>query len=382
MKKNLLILAVAALAFASCSNDETVAVNNSGGNEISFRPLVTGVTRASANGPLAGSFAEGDVIDVYADLDGTKFFQADFTKGAGATGFTSGAEKYYWPSSFTNLTFTAIYGAAQSTSTVGEITAFAPDDDVANQKDVLVARHVSTAKTATVPLNFRHVLSQIVVKVKNTNPGLKITIKGFQVGYVDKTGTFQLDRTSAIANTDYQEEEVDGNAGNLTTSVTLIPAAKWANTAATAASSCYTQTLASDKVFTGTNTDEIATLGSSWLLLPQSQTAATDYANDDANVTVEASTAPDLAGSFIAVKMVIESYNGSATTGTLATERWCCWPVNITWNPGYKYTYTINVGDGGYEPADVDGTAGLDTVLGDVIIFSPDCTIDYWVVSD
>ena len=160
MKKNLIFFAAAALTLVACSNDEVVdsaALSNA--NEVTFRANMEGVTRASANGPLAGSFAEGDVINVYADLDGTKYFQTNFTKQSGETGFTSGAEKYYWPASFTNLTFTAVYGATQSTSTVGEITNFAPDADVANQKDVLVARHVSTAKTATVPLNFRHVLS-------------------------------------------------------------------------------------------------------------------------------------------------------------------------------------------------------------------------------
>ena len=43
MKKKLLILAVAGLALASCSNDETVAVNES--DAISFRPLINNATR-------------------------------------------------------------------------------------------------------------------------------------------------------------------------------------------------------------------------------------------------------------------------------------------------------------------------------------------------
>ena len=48
MKNKLLILAVAGLALASCSNDETVASQvNSGASEISFRTNVNGVTRAA-----------------------------------------------------------------------------------------------------------------------------------------------------------------------------------------------------------------------------------------------------------------------------------------------------------------------------------------------
>ena len=45
MKKNLLILAAAALAFAACSNDETIAVNQ--GDAIVFRPVVDRTTRSA-----------------------------------------------------------------------------------------------------------------------------------------------------------------------------------------------------------------------------------------------------------------------------------------------------------------------------------------------
>ena len=389
MKKNLFILAVAGLALASCSNDETVnSLATSGASEISFNSFMSGVTRASANGPMS-NFADGDQINVYASYyNGTadvKYFQDDFTKQAGSTGFTS-TQKHYWPDMADpkKMTFTAIYGATQSTTTVGEITSYSPATAVADQKDVLVARHVSDDKETPVPMNFRHALSQIVLKVKNDNPSLRITIKAFQIGYVDKTGTFQLDRTSttSIPNTDTPEAAADGNTGSITTNVTLLPATKWSNTAATAPTSNYIQTLTSDKVFNGTNTSEVATLGSAWLLLPQTKTAGTDYVNSTANVTVDANTEPNLNNAYFAVKMVIDSYNGSEVTASLATERWCCWPVALTWNPGYKYTYTINLGDGGYQPADVDGTAGLDPVLGDAIVFSPTCTIDAWVVSD
>ena len=48
MKKNLFILAVAGLALASCSSDETVASQaTSQANEISFRAFNNGMTRAA-----------------------------------------------------------------------------------------------------------------------------------------------------------------------------------------------------------------------------------------------------------------------------------------------------------------------------------------------
>ena len=62
MKKNLFILGIAALAFAACSNDEVVEVNQ--GEAINFRTLVTGVTRSTA-GPLENTaFQTNDVINV------------------------------------------------------------------------------------------------------------------------------------------------------------------------------------------------------------------------------------------------------------------------------------------------------------------------------
>ena len=45
MKKILLMMAVAALVLASCSSDETIAVNES--DAISFRSLTNNVTRAA-----------------------------------------------------------------------------------------------------------------------------------------------------------------------------------------------------------------------------------------------------------------------------------------------------------------------------------------------
>ena len=386
MKKNLLFLAAAAITLASCSSDETTAVNES--DAISFRPLVNNVTRAANSTGVKSAFETDDVINVYANFydasetSNSKYFQDNFTKQDGSS-FTS-TVKYYWPAFDTDdkLTFTAIWGATQREGYPGQIESM----EIPGNKDILVARHEATAKEAAPTLNFRHALSQVILKVKNTNPSLKITITDFEIGYVDKTGAFDFDRTSASGATDTQETSVNGEAGTVTTGATMIPASKWLNTAATAPSSKYSQTLASDVVFTatngGTSDNEVVTLGSPWILLPQTQSKATEYVDDDATATVTSSTASDLSGAYFGIKMTIESYNGSSTTGTLVSERWCCWPIAITWNPGYKYTYTINVGDGGYEPADVDGTAGLDPVLGDVIVFDADCTIDNWIVSD
>ena len=390
--KKLFFFAIAALGLAACSNDEVVEMNQ--GEAISFRPLTTNVTRSPNSTGVKQNFETGDVINVYANYfngeSNVKYFQDDFTKQDGST-FTSSPAKYYWPagiSSTNKMTFTAIWGATQLANNPGKIGTADAKVTIEGNKDILVARHVSNTAEATPILNFRHALSQVVLKVKNTNTGLKITITDFQVGYVDKTSYFDFDKSSASAATDQQELEADASAGNVTSSpaaVTLIPATNWTNDAAAAPTSNYSQNLASSVVFTATNggtaDDEVVTLGSPWILLPQNRTAISAGYVTTQSGTVNASTVPDINKPYLAVKMTIESYNGAAVTGTLVSQRWCCWPVSIDWSPGYKYTYTINVGDGGYEPIDTDNDGALDPTLGTEIVFSPSCTIDYWVVA-
>ena len=361
MKKNLLILAVAALAFASCSNDETVAVNNSGGNEISFRPLVTGVTRAATDPGVMTAFATGNTFNVYADYAGSKYFQTDFEKQAGST-FTS-EDKYYWPTDIgtgepvKTMTFTAIYGATQIANTPGAIDDYTPATTAASQVDVLVAKKAVTSNPGStgVVLDFRHALSQIVVKVKNTNANLKLTISDVQIGQVKTIGdfTYSGDGTGKVSRSDW------------------TPATE----------GTYTQS-SLGVTFTGTNggtsDNEVITLGSPWLIVPQAKVNTAQYSTANTPApSITGSTAPDIVGNYLALKMTIKNNDASGTI--IASERWCCWPINQDFNPGYKYVFIIDAGSGGYQPVDIDNNkTNLDPVLGDAIVFSASCTIVDW----
>lgn len=380
-KNNLLILAVAALGFAACANDETTAVNEklAESNEISFRTLVGGQMRSTA-GPMAGgtNFQTGDKINVYAGFTPSggseaKYFQDRFTKQDGDAGFTSVA-KHYWPAfaSGDKMTFVAIYsdddlGSKISTSTVGMIDDYSPATAAASQIDVMVAKKEVIAKETKVLLNFRHALSQIVVNVKNTNAALDFDITGVRIGYVSTTGDFTY--SGGVTNT--QEE-----SGHISAAQTLVAANNWTPAAvADANTNKYDQ--ASTGTITSIQSATALTSFNSWLLIPQTQTAANAYA---AATKGTAASNPTLNGSYIALKLAIYNYNGSARSSQLVSEQWCYWPCNFTWNPGYKYTYTVDLAGGGYQPINTESAStDLDPVLGDVIVFSPECTVDYWV---
>ena len=377
MKKKLLILAVAGLALAACSSDETVAVNNSSGNEITFRPLMTGVTRSTA-GPMYGtSWATGDVINVYADFfdksaaegygEHYKYFQADFTKQDGGS-FTS-ATPYYWPAFETEdvMTFTAIYGATQFAE--GCIEGYSPAAAAASQMDVMVAQKQVTAKVTPVVLNFRHALSQIVVNVKNTNANLDFDITGVRVGYVSTSGNFAFSGVT-------EPQEADGHTA---AEELLVNANNWDELSTASATTNYDQ--ASTKTITSTQSATALTSFNPWLLIPQDRTAFTAYTSG--TQINPASADPVVNGSYIALKLTIYNYNGTARSNKLVAEQWCYWPCAFDWDPGYKYTYTVDLAGGGYQPGNVDAEEAttLEKVLSDadVIVISPSCTIDYWV---
>ena len=385
MKKKLLFVAVTVLALASCSSDETVAVKQD--SPISFRPLVNGVTRTANSAGLKTAWETGDILYVYASNSDGKLFQDQFVKDG--TGFNSTA-KHYWPTDMSaskKVTFTAFWGAAQKTwATSGDENQlndpYTVDNDVTKQMDLLIAKNeVDTKPTAGtgVVLNFRHMLSQIAVKVRNTEANMKITVTGVRIGYAARTGTFTY--SGGVTDTPTSDGTNSGGA-------ILVTQTDWSIDGGDAATDAAGFRFDQDVTLTLTGStvaSDFTTGFTPYIMMPQQLTAASDYSTRETNGSKTA--APTLNGAYIALKMTIEGYDpaansgAGATTGTLVSEQWCYWPIGTEWKPGYKYTYTIDAGQGGYQPTDQDNTAGLDPIFGGdaYIWFSPDCTIDYWV---
>lgn len=261
------------------------------------------------------------------------------------------------------MTFTSFYGVAQSTTTAGSLAAtFTPNAAAASQTDIMYARKTLTAVESPVVLNFRHMLSQIDVKVKNSNASLEFDITGVRIGYVSTSGTFACTASTVTANDNLAQD-------------TWTPTAMTGDAEAKANTYKYdveslTQNI-SGKVDVATAIGSFST----WMLIPQDVTGATAYAISGSAATTD----PQLNGAYIAIKMNIKN---TLTDDEIVAEQWCYWKIaTIEWNPGYKYTYIVDLAGGGYQPADQNGDGNLDPVLGTPIEMSALCTIDTWDTS-
>jgi len=367
MKKRLFFLPMVAIMMAACSSNETIEVNENKGDLISFRPIVKGVTRA-ADANLSTDAASFNVEAFNTGTTSSPYFSnVTFTK-SGDT-FTS-ATKYYWPTN--NLDFYAYspISSGQFVKTDYKTFTITPSATVSEQVDFIYANTNDKGKGSTgevTTLNFRHAGAKIVVKVKNSAPNLKFEISGWKLGYLDNSATFTYgDATTdtkdgaQLAFSDWSENTTQSAANTYSTTFT-------ANPIAAAQSTAYF--LEKNGTPSTTTTDEDLNM----ILIPQTLTAATAYAS--------AATDAKPNGSYIALKMVIKNNTTAGETVADATTdgKWAMWPIGgYNWEPGKKYTYTIDLAGGGYYETNQDSDTDLDPILEGAEIKFATVTVDGW----
>lgn len=394
-KNNLLILAVAALGFAACANDETTAVNEklAESNAISFRANVNGQMRAA---DINATTLETTGFYVSArkhSPDGEYFTDAAYTiYTSGSKKTWTCATKYYWPADDSELDFYAYSPKAIGDGHNAQITAHAnyktftvqPSTIISEQVDLIFANTNQKKKSTNndgVVLNFRHAESKIVVRFKNGQAHMKIDVLAFKIVNVDGSATYTYTATNNTStdgnNSRTLADEWTDNT-NYTQTYTGTPTAMNQLDPSTT-TAVYLQ---DDGIETTTENEDL-----SMILIPQETNPVAAYTGTVVGNGLEANK------SYIAVKMIIRN-NDSLDDGTEAPATntngtiianctgdgdWAIWPVAFNWKPGKKYIYTIDLGDGGYwEKEHVAGDTDLDPVLEGAEIKFVDVTVDDW----
>lgn len=364
MKIKTLFLATAALAaLASCSNDETVDVNQ--GSGIRMKAFLNkATTRATEMTPAGISKAGGFKVHAYCANNAGFNFTDVFKNANGGADWTSD-NKHYWPGDNSEMEFFAYApsatGAAADGKSIPNYTISATS--AKDQTDLVVGYNKGTKEANEqngLEMNFRHALSQVVVKAKNSNTtNMKVEVIGVKVGYVNSKGTLAMPTTATL------------NDGS------LLPSASWtghADILSYTAGSADRTTAVGGTVVELDDSDKDLQFGEGgFMLLPQTQEKWGGVGAAD--------------GAYLAVLCRISQNDGTGKFNLLypkpadvaAGENYgySAVPVKMEWEPGKKYTYTLDFfGNGGGGQVDPEKPGGGDEIVGGPIKFT--VTVDNW----
>lgn len=189
MKSKYLAVALSAVVLTACNNEDVLEVNQ--GRGISFQVATEASTRATAT-----TTSTIDNFKVWGFTDGKTLMNGIEVSKSGSEWTYDGT--IFWPA--TDVDFYSVSPAENCGGTVNitkdkqEITNFTVNTDQSKQVDLLYAVNKDEKKAdheaTPVSINFRHALSQIVFKAKNTNKNLKVTVKGVKIANIKKAGDF------------------------------------------------------------------------------------------------------------------------------------------------------------------------------------------------
>ena len=370
-KKNLLILALLAGAspfLASCSNDELVAENYNDPDAISFTPLLTGVTRALSINSTSELQSQGFNVTAIVNGTSTAYFTGeDYTWNSTANAYTS-TTKHYWPwegsldfYAYSPISDTYVGTGKQIVRTDYKTFDVTPSATPSEQVDFVYANTNAKTKGSdgkVTTLNFRHAESNIVIQLKNTSTDLKFTVKDVAIGYILPTAKFaytgSTNGTTPVTNT-------DAASGYYLTG--------WG--APTGTRTSYSQTASTTSYAAGA---AASALTNNMILIPHTIVAATEYS--------AASSGSAFNGAYISIELKVQDSSDHYIVGKASGDgEWvtAMWPLTaITWLPGHKYTYTVDLKGGGYYPTNHDEIIDLDPILEGSEIMFASVTVDDW----
>lgn len=415
MKRLMYFWPIVALAMASCSNEvlnqqNSLTQTDATSDALVIRPVVQGATRGTVTTdanfdsfhavatPTSGSFctdAEGK-----APVAGA--ISADVVKNGSKWLFDDG-NTYYWQSKSTEATFSAY--APKNLNQSG----YTVNNTVADQEDVIVAYNEGAGSdfTSGVPMNFQHVMSQIIVKALNKDAAtFKIEVAGVKLYNVVNKGDLTLPTVVTASPFDWSTYPtvwtIDASSSDNYTSGSTMAAATPLATLTTVASDILAstdgpmilmpqqltpataegladQTNSGTKAVAGTYlsvliraTDMSNTvpeldkdgnmLTSDGQKVPFDSDSNDDSTNDTYSPTTlgtAASGSVEISGTTYNLSMINEvKYPREGYGNNSSKYAYVCVPIDTKWLPGYKYTYTLNFskdGIGKIDPNFADG---------------------------
>lgn len=236
MKKSLFFLAVAAVALASCSSDDTIAENSNVGKnqqkEIAFKAFATPTTRAAVDG-IAFPTTMGMTVAAFDVTNKREFFaETAFSYGGSKTYTGEDVEKTYWtggkywPLSATYINFLAYADFNGTTTSLNwgsdatdepEAEAVNPtlaltmtDNSGENQKDLMYAMGQGevtySSNVLTFPqyvsMQFKHAQAWISfnAKAKEETETNKVTLKSITLVGAKYNGIYTITYTNGRNN--------------------------------------------------------------------------------------------------------------------------------------------------------------------------------------
>lgn len=353
MKNYLLFGSLALSVLGSCSNDDVVDINK--GSGISFRASLDKAVASRATGTIDNvtTLQNLQAFNVTALGNGNNYFtDVPVNRVAGKVGTEpwQPSKIYYWPTyglDFYAYAPSDITGVSIS-NTEKTIKNFEPTQDVANQKDLLIARNIGTKDDNDllgVSLNFKHALSQIDVQAKCSNPNIKIEVLAVKLANMATKGDF-----------DFPTGKTDSGSENVTLPDVDLNK-QWKNLSDL---NDHTKSY----VVKGTSPVTLNEIPKSlmfgnakFMLIPQQLEA---WNNDETKT-----------GAYLSILCRISSLNGSTSTllypqpttndnkdGKYA---FAAVAINTNWLPGKRYVYTLdfcapNGGAGRIDPNPTDPT--------------------------
>ena len=288
MRSKFFIGAMATLLLGACSQDEVMSVRQDGINYSVTTPNLTRAADSYCNAILPNTFK------VWAETsDGELYINGDVIAKSGNNWVDQSGTRY-WPSEGTLDFYAQVNGDDVFAFNSGAPTFnnFTVNNDVEKQIDLMYAVSKDLDKEdITVPLNFRHALSQVCFRAKNNTTNLVVQIKGVSVGHLTNGGTFTF--PTVVNLTCPGDDHINDFAKVLT-------------------------------------------------LMPQ-----------EVNAWDPTKTGTTYNGAYFLVDLVISNLSGTGGTTSEVYEGKAAVPVDIDWQQGYRYIYTFvfdEGGDGGWTP--------------------------------